>query len=177
MSDSASYTRCSCAEFRIKKEGYFTLRKKKFDEREKHYDADHLRGGNWSAPEEETEELLPEMAVIVLDTHSGLDSRGGRMDSLKTRIRQRFDCGGASVVHSTDTTLEAREYIRICFRDEAAELEEEIRNVKGSSRHSLKERLAFYPRILEYYYKRTFNFIKNIPLSVLKSIVKRFLHH
>ena len=81
------------------------------------------------------------------------------------------------MVHSTDTTLEAREYIRICFREEAAELEEKIRQAKGNNTHSLKERLAFSPRILEHYYKRVYNSVKNVPLALLKFFISRFLHY
>lgn len=159
----------------VKEEGFFILRRKEFDEQEKLYVADHLRGGNWSLEGEKIEELLPAMAVIVLDVHSGLDGKGGRVESLKARLRQSFDSGGASVVHSTDTTLEAWEYIKICFEKEAAVLEEEIRRVKGTSTHSLKERLAFYPKILEHYCKKALNSLRNVPISLLRFAVRWFL--
>lgn len=159
----------------IKKEGFHILRIKEFDDQERLYAADHLRGGNWSQEGEEVKQLLPAMAVVVLDAYSGLDGKGGRMESLKERLRKSFDCGGASVVHSTDTTLEAWEYIEVCFKNEATALEKEIRHISGTPMLSLKERLALYPKILNYYLKKIFSLLRRVPVSVLSFLVWRFL--
>ena len=148
---------------------------KQFNEQERLYATDHLRGGNWNLDGEETEELMPVTAIVVLDAYSGLDGRGGRMESLKERLRQSFDHGGASVVHSTDTTLEAWEYIEICFSKEAEALEEEIRQISGTSLLSLEERIVLYPKILKYYCKKALKYLMNLPISLLTVIVRRFL--
>ena len=142
---------------------------------ERLYAADQLRGGNWSLEGEKIEELLPAMAVIVLDAYSGLDGRGGRMESMKEKLRQRFDRGGASVVHSTDTTLEAWEYIGVCFDEEVTAIEEETMHISGTSMLTLKERITVYPKILKYYLKKAIKYLRSVPMSLLAYLVRRFL--
>ena len=97
------------------------------------------------------------------------------MESMKERLRQSFDKGGASVVHSTDTTLEAWEYIEVCFSDLVSTLEEEIRHISDNSRLSFKERLDIYPKIFRYYCKKIMNYLKSLPISLLAFCVRKFL--
>ena len=98
------------------------LKTKKFNADEVENIASHLRGGVWGDSSDSGKELLPAMVVVVLDTSSvGINTGplqpNKRIINLKKTIREKFDTDKNSLVHSTDSTHEAWEYIKYCFPD------------------------------------------------------------
>lgn len=126
---------------RIKCYGDFVILKtKKFEEAEKTYIADHLRGGTWNDKLSKGNSHLPSMAIAVLDLYSAKFFKvntanvdfGLKIKALKEEIRQEFVYDKeniSSVIHSTDNTVEALEYLKVCFKDELSEINKEIKKI------------------------------------------------
>ncbi len=120
-------------------EGFKILRTRRFAAEEKERVAGHLRGGVWTTRAESGREFLPAMAVVVLDTHLARQAKAGAwgrnpghgIRRLKEDLRRKFDAGkGMSLVHSTDTTPEAWEYIGVSFPGEMEDIRKEIERVR-----------------------------------------------
>ncbi|MEX0930291.1 MAG: hypothetical protein WDZ79_01290 [Candidatus Paceibacterota bacterium] len=124
-------------------DGYLIIRTKHFSSTERANVATHLRGGVWKDPANPngSDGDLPEYAILVADP---LPSSGviNRIRRTKQTIRKRFDeDAGPSVVHSTDTEIEAWEYIDVCFGD-VQTVRQEIQAAAASARVSRKARLT-----------------------------------
>ena len=144
------------------REGFKILRTKVFAEEEVMRVANTLRGGVWNDLSGSVRDFLPAMAVLVLDTHT-MRSRKMSMahsnpdkeiGNLKKILRRTFDTGKISLVHSTDNTNEAWEYITACFPQEIDAIEKEVerawKEMKLSWFQQMTLRLSFLPRYIMY---------------------------
>ena len=141
---------------------FIILRRKVFSEEEKKRVVDHVRGGMWADESGNTKGLLPAMALVVLDLHRARVSRASstqgreRIRKLKESLRTRFDSGDESVIHSTDSTAEAWEYITICFPEDVSAIRNELESFFTTLRLSVTERSAL--------------FLRAIPLRLVRSL-------
>lgn len=132
-------------------DGFAILRRKKFTKVERRYAADHLRGGVWADRAGRTEGLLPAMALVVLDLRHARTSlvnerMQARIRELKEHLRTRFDTDGESLVHSTDSTAEAWEYIHVCFPEEETYIKDKVRAQRESTKVSVLESFTAHTR-------------------------------
>lgn len=110
---------------------FIVIRKRLFSKEDKKRVTDHLRGGVWADASGSTNGLLPAMALVVLDLHraraSVANTTHGRrgIRKLKESLRTRFDSGDESIIHSTDSTEEAWEYITVCFPEDVSAIRKE----------------------------------------------------
>ncbi len=147
----------------IQKDKFLIIRSKKLDEAERERAARHLRGGNWAEKKDLNRNgaFLPVAVAAVLDLHfpysGGGRAPGGysRLRALKEKLRKRFDAGEASLVHSTDNTAEAWDYIEVCFPEETEDIRGEVDRLTRDLRLPLRERTMLYFRALPYLLKRT----------------------
>jgi len=109
----------------IEKRKVTILRKKAFTPEEKKVISMSLRGGNWATNTGKSDhDLTPAMALVLLDTrpysmfHAKRGEGQSSIEALKTSLRKIFDEDADSMVHSTDNTREAWEYIEACFPDD-----------------------------------------------------------
>jgi hypothetical protein len=119
-------------------EGFRIVRKKVFDEKTKKYVSDHLRGGVWT-DKSNLDNFRPAMAVVIVDIYCARainvnvaeNNFGRRIKNLKENLRKKFgfDKANTNMVHSTDNTKEAWEYIEVCFPDEFESIKDEIHNI------------------------------------------------
>jgi len=144
-------------------EGFRVLRTKKLNEDEVMDIANSLRGGVWSDKSDGNNDFLPAMAVLVLDTnitkshkmnipHHSNDK--GIVILKKKVLRRKFDNGKVSLIHSTDNTSEAWEYIPVCFKEELEDVKKEISKARNeihlSFMDKLNLRISLIPRYLTY---------------------------
>ncbi len=124
----------------IRKEKVAILKHKRLSGDEKKHVADHLRGGNWTEGRsyEGSKSFMPGMTLVVLDLlFHHFDGKGkysdeyNRLRALKNKIRSSFDSGDVSIVHATDNTEEAWEYVDVCFPEDREFIKKEIENVFG----------------------------------------------
>lgn len=142
-----------------KRKGFIVIRKKIFSEENKKLVADHLRGGVWADEFGSTDGLFPAMALVILDLHRARASvanaipRRMGIRKLKEDLRAQFDSDNASIVHSTDNTEEAWEYIQTCFPEDAEKIREEIeslyKNIRLSPIEYVVLRIRMIPHILK----------------------------
>ena len=131
--------------------GYRVLRNKTFDVELQKIAKVCLRGGNWNSPTGEYDiDLEPAVAVVILDAkpHSLFRARKGdaqsRVAVSKKVLRDIFDTDSSSLVHSTDTPIEAWEYIEVCFPEESGLIREEVENYLAQAKLSLISRIRFH---------------------------------
>jgi len=137
--------------------GFTLIRKKIFNEEEVAYVREHLRGGVWNDTNN-VRDYLPAIALVVLDTtvaraallnimHASPDAR---IRSLKRELRTSFDTDKVSLIHATDNTHEAWEYVQWCFPKETDDVRAEIERVRSAIQLTFFEkavlRLTFLPR-------------------------------
>jgi nucleoside diphosphate kinase len=93
-----------------------------------------IRGGNWVDSNGSTLGLLPAALVVAIDPHcvhlppayAGEYERI-RVKKRKEKLRQAFDIAGeASLIHSADNTVEAWEYIEVCFPEQVEDIRKEV---------------------------------------------------
>jgi len=147
----------------IKKDNFTVIVSKVFDEDGQKRALLSLRGGNWAEKIDldRDKSLVPAAAVVALDlyaAHSKNNSSShdgyGRLRALKEKLRKRFDDRGISLIHSTDNTHEAWEYVEVCFPGGVDEVKEEIDELYRGFRLPVAERVKFYLKALPYYKKR-----------------------
>ncbi len=115
------------------------IRERKFNEDQIKDITDQLRGGVWDDVSQTRRDFLPAMAVIVLDVCLAKSAKvdmlninpSERIGNLKKILRKKFDTDTISLIHSTDFTHEAWEYIRDCFPKEEAQIRKEVESVCG----------------------------------------------
>jgi len=160
----------------IKKEKFKVLRYKFFNNKEKKWVASSLRGGNWTDGKglEQKELFTPRMAIVVLDLHflynksKDVYSDRNRSRFLKKKIRSKIDQGKISLVHSTDNTNEAWEYIKVCFPNEVESIKRDVYTLCENFQPAFLERANLRLRGIFYY--------KAILISKLRErIIKLFI--
>lgn len=107
----------------IRMAGFIIVREKRLCGEDQKRAADQLRGGTWrEGLHAEGDHLLPALVLVLRDPYAlrkeDPDLRGGRFKTLKDGLRRAFDRKHVSLVHSTDNTAEAREYVGVCFAKE-----------------------------------------------------------
>lgn len=140
-------------------DGFVVVRSKVFSEEEIKIVTDHLRGGVWNDVSGSVQDFLPAMAVIVFDTHLARLSKinmlhnnpDARIKSLKKVLRGAYDSGTISLVHGTDNTEEAWEYIRWCFPNEEENIKNEIKRMYESIKIRLTEQIWLKARLVPRY--------------------------
>ena len=147
----------------IEKEGFVILAKRKFLSGERQYIMDNTRGGNWDTKKGNTvEDFSPAMAIVVFDAHQIIRSefkKNKRLRKLKEKIRKDFHGSrnvrsGSSVIHSTDNSLEAWEYIDICFPAEVENIKKEIKKIKQHHKPGVLERPLLVVKFFIYRFKK-----------------------
>ena len=73
---------------------------------------------------------------------------------MKKTLRRRFDRDPVSLIHSTDTTAQAWEYIDVCFGNSAAQVREEIKTMYDSITLSWSEKVRSRSRLLSQQFSR-----------------------
>jgi hypothetical protein len=118
----------------IERQAFTILGKKAFDEDGKKTARELLRGGNWNSLDGVShQDYLPAMIVAILDTRPSSLHRAARgsglrrIDPLKMKLRKIFDDEPSSIIHSTDYSYEAWEYIEVCIPEEIASIAEKIK--------------------------------------------------
>ena len=146
-------------------DGFVVLRKRVFARDEVGRIADQLRGGVWNERGGKLEDFLPAIAFAVVDTRVAREAQRGvpvmdpekGIKSLKGKLRGEFRAEGGNLVHSTETTHEAQEYLEVCFPAEADAIRAEAYAASAQKRF-LSERLRTLlirtPRILAYRFAR-----------------------
>lgn len=128
------------------------LQTKFFNDKEVRIVADALRGGVWNSKAGPSEEYLPAVAVLVLDTEIARSSLLGTVEqdlksgirSLKRDIRKTFDTKEGSIVHATDNTHETWEYIPVCFSGETENIKSIVDELLEELKPSLFEKMFLY---------------------------------
>lgn len=143
-------------------DGFKITHTKKFSESEVKYVADHLRGGVWNDISGAIRDYLPAMAIITFDTTLARSSKMNimhdnpdkRIRSLKKILRNKHDTGKISLVHATDNTKEALEYIEWCFPQEADDIKKEAERmyeeIKVYWLERMKLSIVLIPRFIMY---------------------------
>lgn len=126
---------------------------KKFSQQDIQRVTEHLRGGVWSNEVEMGDGLSPAMVIVVLDTHVARLSKfiksrrvhPGGIKDLKKVLRAKFDTTKeSSMIHSTDNTNEANEYLRWCFSpDEVACIQDKLNHEYGRLQVSVVEKFQY----------------------------------
>lgn len=144
----------------IEKEGFKVIRKKVFNRSEERLISEHLRGGNWQTVSGRVvDDFMPAMAIVTVDLHFPYLTLQGKTSTeakrkvkrSKERVRKKFDDEKTSVIHSTDDTSQAEEYITICFPKEALEIREEAEVIRNTHTLSLQERVTLRFRMFPHY--------------------------
>lgn len=145
-------------------DGFTILRTKEFNKEEIRHVADTLRGGVWNDESGSVQDYLPYMAVLVLDTNI---ARSNKMNMthhnpvrgiihLKKILRKEFSIGKINLIHSTDNTREAWEYVAVCFPDEIGAVKKDIERAYEGIRLSFIEKMLlgvkFFPRFCAYHF-------------------------
>ncbi|MEX0917670.1 MAG: hypothetical protein WDZ93_00785 [Candidatus Paceibacterota bacterium] len=156
----------------IKMHGYTIIRSKTLTKDEQDRVANMLRGGTWGANADgSTDGWLPAVVVVVVDKACAklppayaVGFEQYRVRNVKEELRQKFDSGGMSSMHSTDNTRESWEYIEVCFPDEVTEIRDEVASYMAPSR------LATWRHILRPAYLK-----HSIKHSMRSFVIRRFL--
>ena len=149
----------------IEKEKFAVIRKKEFDKSEQENASKYLRGGNWAEKKglNRNGAFLPVAVVVVMDMHFVYFGKRGegiggysRLRALKEKLRKRFYRAEASLVHSTDNTHEAWDYIEICFPEEVQMIRREVEQIGENIKLPFGEKLGLYLNAFPYIVKRKF---------------------
>tara|TARA_Y100001958_G_C21218739_1_gene544134 strand:- start:104 stop:1735 length:1632 start_codon:yes stop_codon:yes gene_type:complete len=133
---------------------------------------DILRGGNWLSAVDGDEEYLPEYFMIIKDNtsrfkllnHFGVKTNSIRL--LKNKLRKVLDNGNHSIIHATDNSSQAIEYIDLII--DKFSYDEILKNDKLSFKDIFYGTIIL-PNYLFYILK---NKIKNIAANVVKKIFR-----
>ncbi len=114
--------------------GFTILRSKVLSSSEKKAATEVLRGGNWGANEDGSNDgWLPAVALVVVDKKCvkmlpayAKGYEHFKIRALKNALREAFDTDEMGSVHSTDNSHESWEYIDICFGGEATAIKSEF---------------------------------------------------
>ncbi len=125
------------------------IKTKRFNKEEASHVANQLRGGVWDDVSGAQVQYFPAMAVVIMDIHFARSSKaravqGGlhrRIRELKAGLRKKFDKEKISLIHATDFTYEAWEYIDDCFPDERELIKQEIEEIYQNIPISWKDRI------------------------------------
>jgi hypothetical protein len=136
------------------------IRTKRIAEKERRKIADNLRGGNWFDKSGSDKNLLPAIAILILNTRitgfsnskfKGIDPEKIIKD-LKKELRHKFDNSDVSMIHSSDNTREAWEYTNTCFPGEIDTIKKEVDSICGVAFPTKKEKVYLFvtsiPRVL-----------------------------
>jgi hypothetical protein len=150
----------------MEKEGFRVIRTKKLEGSEQVYAAEHLRGGTWAEGKnsKEGKGFMPAFAIIIWDIYG---NGQGRFRILKEKIRSMFDRESISIVHSTDNTREAWDYIDICFPREQGAIKNEIASLQENSYVLISHRIKSIIKLLPYYKRRLLSKAKQILIHFL----------
>lgn len=135
----------------IRKQGFKIIESAHLEGESRVNASKYLRGGTWKDAmfSESTTIFEPAYAMVIMDLH--MDTYD-RFQTLKEKIRQKFDTEGPSIVHSTDNEIEAWDYVFYCFPDMKNNIEEDIKDTSRSKkRKPLYLRFMHYIRFLPYY--------------------------
>ena len=162
----------------IKKEGFLIVKRKRFNEQEQKRASRFLRGGDWldGYVTGEKELFFPKEAVVVMDLYF-LHAAGrginlgnyNRLKFLKEKIRTKLDQDTVGLLHSTDNTDEAWEYIKVCFPQEHKSIKQDVDKIYSEFRPSLSEKIRLYFKTAVYY--KT-NLVKKIKDSIVDYFTK-----
>lgn len=160
-------------------EGFTVLAEKEFSKEEVERAARELRGGVWVEKDAAPDEYLPSIALVVLDV---LRARAGKLGAahertdhgikhLKKLLRQEFSAGKGNLVHATDYTHEAWEYVRVAFPNEEMLIRTKVEELLGGLTFTPHERvqlfLAFLPRYLSYKLTRLRTWLRSLLVRVI----------
>ena len=143
--------------------GFHILATHRLDEEESKHCARHLRGGNWGPGPYPVSGGLPSVAVAAYDflprppstrvsraqpsveNENIVEVKARLRDELRRRLPADAQC---NMIHSSDNTSEAWEYLRIAFPDERAEFEERLAALQRGfpEPEGVVERLTRYGR-------------------------------
>ncbi len=159
--------------------GFVVLREKRFTPEEVRHVSNELRGGVWHDAKSPAGDLLPAVALLVLDETVIKKAKAGtshavfdqRIRDLKKRLRKMFDHAPGSAIHATDNTTETWEYVTHCFPNERESIDAEIAGALDRVSLTLVERITFWsvhmPRLLTYTWMRAKRRLKEGLLSAI----------
>lgn len=153
--------------------GFKILEYKIFNSKEKEVVFNSLRGGNWLAAVEGDLGFVPVIGILIIENSNSfltLSSKGIKTNSiraLKNKLRKKFDDTDESVIHATDNTAQALEYVKVCFKD--FQIENIDYKVELEKRGIGKLLQSYY--VIEYQFK--FFKIQFIDL-IFNSVIKLF---
>lgn len=144
----------------LEESGFLIVHTNIFDEATVARVRDHVRGGVWNDVSGAHAHYLPAAAILAIDTRAAQDAHIGSLVQQSTKVvkgalRKLFDTQGkVSMVHSSDNTQEAWEYVHWCFPGE----EERLRALISQKQEELKpsmatrviERIKKLPRLMQY---------------------------
>lgn len=145
-------------------EGFKILRMKQFSGEEVQDVTNSLRGGVWNDVSGSVRDYLPYMAVLILDTNIARSNKMNMTHNnpdrgiihLKKILRKTFSVGKVNLIHSTDNTREAWEYVAVCFPDEIdvikKDIERSYEDIKLSFIKKVLLGLKFFPRLCAYHF-------------------------
>ena len=113
-----------CESFQAK--GFHIIKREVFSDERADLAYKFLRGGNWSTNKEG--DYLPAAGLVLLDVQGIVlkaRSKGvniNRIRSVKSQLRDEFDTAGESLIHITDHTSEALEYLEVLYPEEWKEI-------------------------------------------------------
>ncbi|MCB9811684.1 hypothetical protein H6783_02125 [Candidatus Nomurabacteria bacterium] len=115
----------------LKENGLTVIESTVLSEEQKRRATDDIRGGNWAGPDGSTAGLLPAAIIVAVDPQCAQlpaayanEYERVRVKKRKEKVRKAFDqAGEASLVHSADNTVEAWDYIEVCFPEKRSALE------------------------------------------------------
>jgi len=151
----------------IEKDGFAIIRNKRLKNSEQDYAAERLRGGTWIKEK-------PAIILVVLDVYSIYFKNQSkfflgysRLKILKERLRSNFDKNRIGLIHSTDNTEEAWQYIETCFPSETLAIKEELSAFCKNYQLSFKERIKANLKIFSYYKRGMISKVKNSMINFL----------
>jgi hypothetical protein len=125
-----------------------------------------LRGGVWNDVSGAVTDYLPAHVFVVMNLRlakagkfGGVhEEKGHGIKHLKKLLRKEFDTTNVSFTHATDYAHEAKEYIAVCFPEEAQKIEAEARGIIGEMTLSplmrFNHAIIFLPRVFLYRFRK-----------------------
>lgn len=125
----------------FKKDGLKIVKVVVLSEQEKVRAEKHIRGGHWADPTGSVNGLLPAATIITLDPKCAhlppfyaREFERIQVSQRKKKIRDMFDRENEpSLIHSSDNTNEAQDYIETCFPHIAKQIDLDIKAMLPSS--------------------------------------------
>ena len=132
----------------------------------------HLRGGNWSATNEE--QFSPQAVFLLFDeSKDGYLVRKNNLHynprSKKMALRKEFDVGNQSHIHMTDNTYQSLEYIDVLFPNKLNQIKKDIHKFDlESSKYNILQNTLF---IIKYNLKILPRRVKDWLMELFRSII------